>query len=249
MLTNRLIFTFCQTSRNCSLRKFIFLYALLLATALPATYAQESWESPVFPDSLYARYNWAFFSLMIDEVHDTLDWYHPDIGLLNAALFYATDRVRVKRGLAPLVFSASLRGMALFHAYEMLKHKFVGHDNPYNQTFANIERRSNFFEANAQSENVASTFLIAYKDNTRFYRIKNEDYYDFFSIDDQPIRRHTYWSFATSIVHNFLHSAPHKKNMLDHRHRRLGCGVAIESPYLAGSIPMGFGVQNFGGSE
>lgn len=220
----------------------LFFYLFGISSVL----AQEIWKSSVFPDSLYERYNWQFFSLMIEEVHDSLDARNPDLGLLNAALFYATNMAREKHGLHPLTFAPALRDASCFHAQELAKYNYVGHDNPWNEPFNSLPKRSRFFESGGHSENVTSAFTINYQSNRYFYRIPHGESYDYFYTDDTPIYGHTYWTFAKQAIENFLNSPPHKRNMLSFYHRTLGCGVAVEPWHRVKLIPMGFGVQNFG---
>lgn len=227
------------------MQKILLIFFLIFSIQLSA---QENWKSKVFPDSLYAYYNWQFFTLMISEVHDTIDWHNPDLGLLNATIFYATNRARSERGLPTLTFSPSLRDMAFLQAQEMSKYNYVGHDNPWNAPFNTLQKRSRFFEAEAHSENVTNGFLVNYEAGRYFYRVPQPDgeTYKYYYMDDTPLYKHTYWTFGLHIVQQFLDSPPHKKNMLFFHHQSLGCGAAIEPYQRKRQMPMGFGVQNFG---
>lgn len=228
------------------LRCVVLTFAWACTLSAGGLAAQEVWQSAVFPDSLYARYSWQFFTLMVPQVHDTIDWYQPDIGLLNAAFFYATNKAREAHGSQALRFSPQLRHAAVFHAHEMLKHNFVAHDNPWNPPFGSLRQRSQFFDTRASGENVCNVFLLDYQSGRYFYRTARGHKARYFYRDGTPIYRHTYWSMAERMVQAFLDSPPHRRNMLSTAHRSLGCGTALEPPQRARWMPRAFGVQNFG---
>lgn len=225
------------------LRPCVFLWVLFPWSLLAA---QEREHALRFLDPLYEQYDWRFFSLMVSEIHDTLDWNAVDHGLLNAAFFYATNKAREENGSRPLTFSPALRNTACFHADQMRTHRFVSHGNPQNPLFDTLEERSRLFSADAKGENVSNEFLINYESNQRFYRVPTATGYVFYYNDGTPIGPHTYWSFANALVTNFLLSPPHRVNLLSPAYRSLGCGVATETLEQADMIPMGYGVQNFG---
>lgn len=220
--------------------------AKLILMCMPSLiYAQsdmlDSW------DSLYMRHTWQSFMLH-ESVHDSLDFQNLDHGLLNAAVFFMSNREREEKGMQHFVFSAALRDMADQHAQAMAKHGFISHYNFRAWKFATPERRSKYFDANFAAENVASAFLLNYRSEER-YIIKRPNGIPHFyrDKDHSEILRHTYLSFAMDLVRRWMESPPHRKNLLDPSLRRLGCAVRIgEGELEKEEIPLSYGAQNFG---
>lgn len=198
-------------------------------------------------DSLYTRHTWQSF-LLHESVHDTLNFQALDHGLLNAAIFFVSNREREREGRQRLVFSSSLRDMADQHAKAMAKHGFISHYNFRTWRFATPERRSKHFQANFAAENVASAFLYNYRSEER-YIIKRPNGIPHFhrDRDHTEILKHTYLSFAQDLVQRWMESPSHRVNLLNPRLRRLGCAIRIgEGEVEAEEIPLSYCVQNFG---
>jgi uncharacterized protein YkwD len=89
-------------------------------------------SATIFPDSMYRWYDWSQFE-HLEAAHQLIDWSNPDFHLLNAAVFYHTNRFRLQMKKPPLVFSDALRNAALYHAIQMSERGFFGHINPFNK--------------------------------------------------------------------------------------------------------------------
>lgn len=232
-----------------SINHYFFLILSIWLIFPFALWSQENQPKSLtflFPDHAYQSHDWQSFYL-IREVQDTINLQHPSYSLLNAAVFYATNKVRMEFGLTQFQFSSELRNMANQHARAMAKYDFVDHKNTHQKEYRTMALRSKKFRANAISENVASTFLYDYISGANFYRVWKETYYQYFTDEGKLIPLHTYLSFAESLVQNWMDSPGHRKAILSEKHQTLGCAVAI--PFIdmrKGYIPLAFATQNFG---
>lgn len=214
----------------------------------PLLWGQSAWLIPQptsFPDSLYRLHDWKSFC-QLPFAHDTIDLDHPDLELLDAAVFFATNKARGDYLFPPLTFSPELRDMARYHATEMAYHRFIGHENPFNPEMASMFLRSKFFQAQAYSENVASYFLMNYQSGSRYITYDEGGEKVFLLSSGPKILRHTYWSFALALVNAWMNSKGHRVAILDPQMHTLGCGIMVEPPYFRKGIPMAMCTQNFG---
>lgn len=199
-----------------------------------------------FPDSLYKLHSWDSFE-ELDIAHDTILPYFIDHSLLNAAVFFVTNKIRNEYGYKAFRFDPTLRNMAAFHAGQMAEHKFVGHVNYFHLGYATLDARSMKFIANAAGENVANMFLYQYHPNTRYQANEVKNGYEYITSGGNKISRHTYLSFAYMLVENWMNSPSHRANILDTDYEYLGCGLKVApDAFLSASIPLAYGVQNFG---
>jgi uncharacterized protein YkwD len=134
-----------------------------------------------------------------------LDLNHLDLHLLNAALFYSTNKLRSSKGLKELEFSGPLRDAAVVHTYEMVKRNFFDHYNRKNRKLYSPANRFELFEvrANATAENVALNYL-------------------------NPGSPKTYIQIADIVVDALFHSKEHRLNMLSKNYSKLGCAIYFE---------------------
>ena len=162
-----------------------------------------------------------------------IDFSSIDYGLLQAAVFYETNRMRQLRGKPPLIHSDGLERSAMMHAMDMAEKNFFSHDNPYDAKKNRFTDRSALFGAKGAAENIATTFGIQYKAGTSVSSVAS-------------IPPHTYNSCAVALVDGWMNSSGHKANILDERgsgYRYLGCGVY---PIPGDSWRKFYAVQNFG---
>jgi uncharacterized protein YkwD len=224
-----------------SMHKFLLL-------VFPFLLSWTSLSSPTtFQDHDYERYNWKNFRAL-QEVNQAIDLQNPDYDLLNAAVFFATLRARNQEGHGKLTFDPALRNMAQYHSAAMARYGFVNHTNPRNPRYSTMQQRARQFKAQANAENVASTFLHRYKPGS--YYIQKETPHGFVFYDSRSqreIKVHTYMSFAESVVKSWMNSPSHRHNILYRDMSRLGCACEIGSGELnSGEMPLAYCTQNFG---
>lgn len=200
-----------------------------------------------FPDSLYQVHTWKSFE-DLPMANDTIRPGALDHSLLNAAVFFMTNKAREQHGLRGFRFSPYLRNMASFHADQMSTYKFVGHINYYHLGFATLSMRSRKFQAAAGAENVANMFLYNYLPRSRYQTFPVEgEGFEYITPAGDKIPRHTYLSFARMLVNGWMHSPSHRANILDPTFDTLGCGQGVaEDAFRSYTIPIAYCVQNFG---
>lgn len=199
-----------------------------------------------FNDAAYTKHTWKSFQAL-PQLQATIDFDHPDYALLNAAVFFMTNKARQAHGRQPFRFSPKLRDMADFHSSQMAEYEFMAHTNPHSPRYATMVKRSERFQVMALAENVASTFLYKYKSGSRYYKVWEGNAYSFFTHNNEQIPKHSYLSFAASIVKGWMNSKGHRAAILNRRYTSLGCAIKWESSHFAiDKIPLAYGTQNFG---
>jgi uncharacterized protein YkwD len=144
-----------------------------------------------------------------------IDFENIDFPLLNAAIFYETNRMRQKYGRKPYNHSVAMERAALMHTLDMAAGNFFSHQNPRNPEKREPSDRTALFGGGAAGENIATTFGIQYKAGTAVSSISS-------------IPPHTYNSFAEALVDSWMHSPGHRANILDEYgigYKYLGCGA------------------------
>lgn len=220
---------------------------LVLIATISFSFRTIESESSGFSDRLYERLSWEEFA-RAKIVNQPIDLDNPDIDLINAAVFYASNQAREQQRMSEFAFRSPLRDMARYHAGQMARYHFVSHDNPRSPRYATVEARGKRFEAQVNAENVASTFLHRYEGGTRYYtkRLDGEDAF-FEARSSRQIEVHTYWSFGQSIVQSWIDSPSHRRNLFHPQLKTLGCACEIGAGEIgSGKIPMVYCGQNFG---
>lgn len=98
-------------------------------------------DNSAFSDIMYSKMDWhKFFAseLAAREV----DPQHIDINLLNAAIFYASNRSREVNERDGLAFDPKLRDASLTHSFLMVKDDFFNHENPKAGPFQTLNSRA-----------------------------------------------------------------------------------------------------------
>jgi len=175
---------------------------------------------PTFSDSSYTQYSWKEF-YQLPEVNDLIDFDHPNLNLLSACVFYASNEQREQKDKKQFFFSADLRNTAQFHTQEMTDRNFFSHYNPYKSQYKTLEKRIKEFNCrfNVYGENIA-----------------------LFSTEEI-----TYLEAGKQLVKDWMNSKGHRTNLMNQQFTHLGCGVKImpykgeEGTYLI------YSTQDFGG--
>ncbi len=164
-------------------------------------YQQESY----FKQKVYQEHDYKSFA-GLKEVKEIVNPDNYDFHLLNAAVFFATNKLRDEKKLKQLKYSANLRDAAAVHAYQMVDKKFFDHFNSRNLKLRSPEDRIKLFgiTASADGENLDYTFV------------------------KMPSQT-TYLQLGEQLVDDWFHSPPHKKNMLSKNFSNLGCAAYFEA--------------------
>lgn len=221
---------------------------------LPENQVAQILANPtVFADDNYTTTTWQQF-INSEMANTIIDAKHMDYGLLNAAVFYYTNKYREEHGLPLLQFSKELRNAAIYHSLEMVNRNFFDHENPRNRKMRDPDKRIRYFGFQvdqADGENIATEFLLDAKAGKKFYSTKTNSGYDYYygnGRNSQAIGPITYGNFAKNIVQDWINSPPHRANLRERRYKFLGCGVIPNfRSGTANQLPEAYGTQDFGG--
>jgi uncharacterized protein YkwD len=164
-----------------------------------ALYQKDSY----FKEKVYAEHDWKSFS-GLKEVNQSVNPDNYDLHLLNAAVFFATNKIRAEKKQKELSYSSALRNAAVVHSQQMVDRKFFNHFGKAPKLRSPDDRIKLFGTTNATAEG------------------ENIDYNHM-----QPGKT-TYWQIAEQIVDDFYHSSEHKKTMLSKLYTHLGCAAVLE---------------------
>ena len=158
-----------------------------------------------YKQKVFVERSWKSF-YQLKDAQAFVDPEHYDLHLLNAALYFATNKLRENKGGKVLKYSPQLRDAAMVHTSQMIERNFFDHYNRLNPALRSPEQRIKLFglNSNAMAENVDYTY-IPVNGNT------------------------TYLQVADKIVDNFFHSPPHRKNMLGKEFTHIGCAAMFET--------------------
>ncbi len=142
-----------------------------------------------------------------------LDFDNIDFPLLNAAVFYETNRMRLKNNRKEFRHSQALEDAAQMHSEDMVEGNFFSHYNTKDSSKRDFTDRLKMYgvDSGARDENIATAFGIQYESGTSVS-----------SISDIP--PHTYISYAEDLVDAWMHSPGHRRNILKKDFVYLGCG-------------------------
>lgn len=175
--------------KNPLLSVFTILTVISLTAHAPA---EEKWTR-----DMYAKHDYESFA-RLPMVHRAIDPQNVDYALLDAAVFYATNRQRDKYGLKPLKYSAALEKAAFEHARDMAKHNFFSHRSPISGKETIGKRMA--------AAGVPSGYS---GENIHFHG---------------PVGK-SYLEEANEVVSDWMNSPGHRRNILNGSYHYLGCGV------------------------
>jgi uncharacterized protein YkwD len=201
-----------------------------------------------FPDTQYAAYSYENFS-KLPAANETIDLDNIDYGLLNAAIFYATNKQRKAFNKPEFAFFPLLRDAAVLQSAQMVKFNFFDHVNTKNPKLQTLKDRLENVGGTgkyvAAGENISEYFLMDYqpKEYFRVEKAGNRNIY-YNTRTNKKIEPHTYRSFGEAIVADWMTSPGHRANILDDRFTHLGCGTLYST--RPGEFPKAKATQVFG---
>jgi uncharacterized protein YkwD len=201
---------------------------LILGSALFSLLLGNSFTENNFrwSDADYQRYNYESFARLeaANKRIDMNDIYYP---LLHAAIFYETNRQRVKNGRDSFSHSPALEKAAQAHSMDMVKYNFDSHTSPVKGKETVVKRLELVGITNAAiGENIAYTFGIEYEAGRSVYTPPQNGGYFSYEYRGEPIENHTYLGLAKSAVRMWMNSKGHRANILDANYKYLGVGAA-----------------------
>ena len=189
----------------------------------------------------YAYTPTEFFAL--EAVNQTIDIQNLDTELLEAAIFQASNEVRLQQKKDTFGPNDLLHKAARQHAVYLAKSKKVDHRNTRNKKLATPYKRvlaygGDDFMGVAENLALISPVLLG-KDN--MYYIKNGE-----PVDKQgnPLPVSTYAQFARKALEGWMNSKGHRENLMG-PYTLLGCAISGIS-FNRDNVPQVTFVQNFG---
>lgn len=185
----------------------------------------------------YSRHDFESFSAL-KEAHEEINPETVDLSLLNAAIFYETNRQRVQQGLKPFLHSSALEKAAYGHSKDMAELNFFSHQSPVAGKGSMQQRLARVgITRTYMAENIADHFLMNHPAGTP-YQIRGDGFY----YQGKKIRNRTYLEMAEAFLIQWMNSPGHRRNILDPRGVYLGCGSAL---YGSSQKPRFKATQNF----
>ena len=183
--------------------------------------AETRWEEAyyqTFDEESFRRYAPAGQPINFEDIH------YP---MLNAAIFYETNRVRIKNGMRPFVHASPLEEAAFMHARDMVRLNFFSQENPYEGEKKTLIQRLNKVGVTDgyRAENISEAFGIRYEHGTMVIPPGqgSSSFRDYRT--GKVIPAHTYLSFAEALLHSWMKSPGHRANILNDNLLFLGCGA------------------------
>lgn len=169
-----------------------------------------------------------------------------DFALLNAAIFYETNREREKHSLLQFEYSEKLEKMAMGHSADMVKYNFFSHNSrvPGKRTLEDRLKKMGLKNLYA-GENIAEYALLEIAEGEPYYPPSQYGY--FRNMQGDTIYMYTYIALAKEIVKGWMNSPGHRANILNKKFTHMGIGNAL---YYDGKgidkVPRVKTTQNFG---
>ncbi len=161
----------------------------------------------------------------LDQARQNIDLANINFDLLSAAVFHETNQRRAKEKLPSLGHDAKLCEAARMQAEIMANRGTISHVNPERENKKTPADRLRLagLEPAFSAENVATSFGLAYTGGQLFFT-REEQGKKVFSLESggEPIRAHTYVSFAGALLDLWMESPPHRKNILSTKPQFLG---------------------------
>ena len=202
------------------------------------------------PATAFAQTN-DLYSLTLDnfrslnKFNEEIDLKNPDILRLNAAIFFVTNEIRVKKRLDFLPHQYQLEQMAENYSKEMVKYNFFSHNHIKSKKLYTPKDRAIYAGIPNPyiAENIIEGYLLRYNNNSKVIVDGPGEFRD--SVTKNKIPPHTYLSLADDLVDRWMHSKGHRANILSKDAKQLGCGVAIYINKTFNDMPSLKATQNF----
>tara|TARA_R110002020_G_scaffold261905_3_gene476260 strand:+ start:182 stop:742 length:561 start_codon:yes stop_codon:yes gene_type:complete len=180
-------------------------------------------------------------------VNQTINFKKLDRGLLQAAMFHATNEQRIKYGLHPFEHSDIIEKVASEHANDMVLYNFYGH-------ISRVKGKKTIGERFALEgvkrmligENISSSIGLQYQDGRQISIPQSGGMYRYANSKREVILPHTYLSYARETVKLWMNSPSHRKSILNPNFDQLGCGAQVYNNREFHNVPYLMGVQCFG---
>ena len=221
------------------LKKTFFVLSCLMLSANILN-AQFRWNH-----SYYSKYNYESFSKS-RLAQQKIEFKQIDYSLLQAAIFYETNRQRVINGLSPFKYSPTLEKAAREHSVDMVRRNFFSHTSPVRGKETMSMRLKLVGIKNAYTgENIAILFGLDYESGRPVFTPDRNGGYFSYSLLGKPLEPNTYLNAAKTVVKGWMNSPGHRKNILLKNFEFLGVGAAFFNDRDFYGMPSFKATQNF----
>ncbi|MBI2517980.1 MAG: CAP domain-containing protein [Opitutae bacterium] len=152
---------------------------------------------------------------------------HLDRGLLAAAIFHETNRVRSQFNLPPLKFLAKLNDAADLQAEIGGAVRPPSHTNPFMLVATPLDRvKYAGLNPRYVAENIALTAMLKVSSGHGVGLLSKDGQASFVDVATlEPLKPHNYTSYAAFVVQAWMDSPGHRANILNPEVSYLGCSV------------------------
>jgi len=218
------------------MKNVVFFFILLLIDCYAV--GQGNWQ-----EKYYNYYNYQNITDFA-AINDTIVPEDFDSKLLNALIFYETNKQRALNGRKELKHDQRLENCAQGHSQDMVNYNFYSHKSTVPGKYDVSDRTSKYGISETYiGENISQYYIIKF--NGQSYQPPSQAGY-FKSSSGMPIPIHTYQSLAIEIGKGWMDSPGHRANILNSNYTHLGVGT---SSYYEGfgidKIPYVKSTQNF----
>ena len=151
--------------------------------------------------------------------------------LLAAAIFQETNQQRADLKLPALLPDDQAATAARLHSEWMARQHALSHDEPSDDgppATARDRLARQGLRPHAAAENIAYNFAIDLAPGKPFYaRLENGRNVYSYQPGGPALQAYTYDGFAQAVVTQWMHSPPHRANLVDPGLRFLGAGAAL----------------------
>ena len=194
---------------------------VFLLASSETTVKAQSWTA-----DMYDKYTVATFQ-KFEPASKPIDFKNIDIPLLNAAIFYETNRQRQVKGLKLLKHADKLEMAAQIHSQDMVKRNFFSHTSKVSERETLSDRMTEVgMKYNKIAENIAVQFGIQYQSGKPIFVPKQNGGYFSYKFKGEPIPAHTYLSLARAVIKAWLASPGHRANIYNVAFEFVGVGSA-----------------------
>jgi uncharacterized protein YkwD len=169
--------------------------------------------------------------------HDTIELDNFDRDLLEAAVFFLTNEIRVNKKLKYLPYNSLLAQTARIHSDQMAKHNFFDHTNKKNKKYRDPEDRAKAagIKNPSLAENIIEGFIVEYNSGDKVVAGEPGEFINQKTRKKLPNR--TYYSLADTLLDLWMNSKGHRANILSEDALEFGCGISFYKMKTFNNMP------------
>jgi uncharacterized protein YkwD len=193
-------------------------------------------QTGLFGQKIYNKLNLSNFR-SYEPYQQKIDINNFDPVLLESAIFFLTNEVRVKHKLPELTYCPLLAEAAKIHSEQMAKLNFFDHTNLKNKKLREPEDRARTAGVTNPkiAENIIEGFVLDYNSGDRIIASSPGVFLN--EKTRKQIQERTYLSLAENLIELWMNSKGHRANILAKDALELGCGVALYTMKNFNSMP------------